>query len=352
MKPVIGVLLDHRTWRGIPAEKTGYEKVSFYDKAAEQCEVEVLYFSLPNVNLGKNRVRAYIRSDDSFQLVCRPIPDIIHNRSMSADPKLRKRLRLMAKGRVVYNLRTRYSKYTIHQILQKKEELKNHLPFTLLLGKKSLTKMLEEYPSIYVKPVSSSIGKGIIRLDKRGEHSWIIRSSRGRKVKKSEEVLRSLLKECRGRTYLLQEAIALAEYQGNPFDIRVSVQKGEGGQWVVTGMVGKVAAIGSHVTNVARGGKVKSCEELFKESGLDMKKTVNEIERVSLLIADHLDENLPSLSDVGLDIGVDQNGKPYFIEMNGRDLRYSFRNGKMEEEWYRTYENPIRYGAYLCYRQE
>ena len=65
----------------------------------------------------------------------------------------------------------------------------------------------------------------------------------------------------------------------------------------------------------------------------------------------YLASRLHRLGDVGLDIGVDQEGNPQFIEMNGRDQRYSFAKGGLKKVFYNTYANPIRYAVYLARRR-
>ncbi|UJF35821.1 YheC/YheD family protein [Paenibacillus hexagrammi] len=133
------------------------------------------------------------------------------------------------------------------------------------------------------------------------------------------------------QSYYIQQTIPLATYKGRPFDLRVSVQRDDSGDWQVTGIVGKVAASGSHVTNVAKGGRVRTCEVLFKENGFDVERTVSAVERASLEIVRYISRRVPHLADVGLDMGVDQSGMVKFIEMNGRDQRYSFRKGGLSE---------------------
>ncbi|MHA7748742.1 MULTISPECIES: YheC/YheD family protein [Paenibacillus] len=56
---------------------------------------------------------------------------------------------------------------------------------------------------------------------------------------------------------------------------------------------------------------------------------------------------MPHTADLGLDIGVDQNGGIKFIEVNGRDQRYSFRKAKMHTTFYKTYETPLKYAKFL-----
>lgn len=343
----IGILLDARTWKGIPHKRTGHEKISYYNKATRKLHLSPFYFSLAHLELRAGKVKGYVVRNGQYVLVVRSIPKVIHNRSMSFLKGSRERLQWLSKRSIVFNAQTRYTKYIVHQMLKDKESFRSHLPRTKLFSKSSLSKMMQGYKELYVKPSNGSIGKGIFKLAEKQNDSWTIQSTGQNKKKEKKKVYHYLSKQIGKQSYLIQEAIPLAHYKGRPFDIRVSVQKSGDGKWQVTGMVGKVAGKGKHVTNVARGGSVKGCEKLFAGCGLDVEQTKQTVKEFSLQVAKRLEKKLPCLADLGLDIGIDAQGKPYFIEMNGRDLRYSFGKGGLEKKWYKTYENPMKYGKYL-----
>ncbi|XOS92745.1 YheC/YheD family protein [Brevibacillus laterosporus] len=68
-------------------------------------------------------------------------------------------------------------------------------------------------------------------------------------------------------------------------------------------------------------------------------------------IVEQLELNESSLVDLGLDMGIDQFGLPYFIEANVRDQRYSFFKAGEKAMFYQTYETPLEFGATL-YRKK
>jgi len=206
--------------------------------------------------------------------------------------------------------------------------------------------MIQHFPSLYIKPSNGSLGLGIIRIDK-WKNRWIIRFSDSMKIISHDQLLSILTKLTKDRYYIIQQTVPLAKINGGAFDIRVTVQRNRIGEWQVTGMVAKAARRGKHVSNVARGGKVYRLEPTLKKLNLNVTNTKQSIQRLAIYIAQHLNQYLPHLADIGLDIGIDKNGKPYFIEFNGRDLRYSFQLGKLHKEWYNTFKTPIAYGKYL-----
>ncbi|MNO04360.1 hypothetical protein D3C81_2253680 [compost metagenome] len=57
--------------------------------------------------------------------------------------------------------------------------------------------------------------------------------------------------------------------------------------------------------------------------------------------------NLVGLADLGLDMGIMEDGHIIFIEANGRDQRYSFGECGLNAEWRATYRNPMGYASFL-----
>ncbi|HJV46415.1 MAG TPA: YheC/YheD family protein [Bacillota bacterium] len=350
MAPRVGILLDPRTLRGIPSNRTAHEKITYYNRAGRVNGVLPFYMSLDLIRPKQNKAEGYIFSN-GYRFVKRSIPKVIHNRSMTFTKLSREKLGFLRKKSTVFNGQTRYSKYRIHQLLDQNADIQSHLPYTVLFSKKNLEMMMGRFQHLFIKPTSGSLGIGVIKIERK-DAGWLIHSRKNRTLKSSTKVYPALRKLIGKASYIIQKAIPLAKYKGKPFDIRVSVQRGAEGYWQVTGMVGKVAAKGMHVTNVAGGGKVIRCEELFAHAGLPVETTKKAISTLGVQIALHLGHKLSHLADIGLDIGVDGSGFPYFIEVNGRDLRYSFRNAKLYDNWYKTYENPILYAKYLYHKQE
>ncbi|TDF98099.1 YheC/YheD family protein [Paenibacillus piri] len=222
------------------------------------------------------------------------------------------------------------------------------MPYSMTFSKAHLRQAMNQYSELFIKPVSGSVGSGVIKIKRSGGGRWNVYWKRGKPAQTSAaQTVAFLMRQVGGRSYLIQEAVPLAKYKGRPYDLRVAVQRGQTGQWQMTGMVGKVAAKGSHVTNVAKGGRAKGCERLFRHSGLPVAATKRDVRQASLKIAAFLGRKLPHLADLGLDMGVDRNGRVKFIEMNCRDQRYSFKLAGMRSAFYETYRTPLAYAKFL-----
>ncbi|MNW63144.1 hypothetical protein D3C74_413230 [compost metagenome] len=68
---------------------------------------------------------------------------------------------------------------------------------------------------------------------------------------------------------------------------------------------------------------------------------------LSLSIAHQLENHLPGLADIGLDIGITRDQRLYFIECNGRDQRYGFQKAGLSGTWKDSYRRPMGYARFL-----
>lgn len=341
----LGILVDADVFRGIKNRRTGNEKIHLYNRAAAKYGLSVIYLNLNHIRPPANRALAYRWRKGKYVYGKHPIPPVIHNRTMAFSQSSRRRLAWLNKTRFVFNAKTRFSKYDIHRKLR--DRYASHLPATVRYSKSQLQSMMDRYAGLFVKPESGSVGKGILQLVKLSSGSWKLKGKGKPIVAKPSNIRAIVHRAINGRRYLIQQAIRLAKYKGKPYDIRVTVQRGGDGYWHVVGMFGKVARRGSAVTNVARGGTVKKAEVLFRNSFSHPSLIASNVRHLSLAMARHLGSKLNRLADVGLDIGVDESGKVYLIEMNARDQRYGFRKAGMVQAFRKTYENPVLYGKHL-----
>jgi hypothetical protein len=346
MSHTVGILLDRKTYMGISKGKTGNEKLSLYNRAGKQHNLMPFYTSLHQI--GSSSAQGYVYAKNRYKLIRRSIPKVTHNRTITLSPILKRKLKQLSKSSFVFNRQNRYDKYDIYKLLHQNTHLREYLPVSLKYSEKELKSAMAAYQSLFIKPTNDSIGNGIMKLTKHVSGKWLLFWKKGKPTLLSAKRAIAIIQRVVGkRTYMIQEAIALATYKGRPYDLRVSVQRGITGRWQVTGVVGKVAGAGRHVTNVAKGGKVRRTEVLFKNNRFDFETIMNNIRSASISIMNDLSEKLPHLADVGLDIGIDHRGHIKLIEVNGRDQRYSFKKAKMNATFYRTYETPLQYAKYL-----
>ncbi|MBD0381552.1 YheC/YheD family endospore coat-associated protein [Paenibacillus sedimenti] len=355
--PYVGILINDSLFEGIPKGKTKYEAIHYYSEAGKEFGIVPCYFRIHDVKLDTLKVNAYVQHGDRYILTWMDLPKVIHNRAIYLDHMSYQQLESWTKrGIILFNRWNRYSKLLIHQLLMKDEFLRPHLPGTYPATLNNLKTMMDAYDSLIIKPTNSSVGRGVMKMD-RIQTGWKLIYPQSMKI--SNKIWRSvqfnhklplvLQKKLRSRAYMIQQRLPLATFDGRPFDLRISVQRGAGGEWGITGIVAKVASRKLFLTNVAQGGEVRTLSEILAAEYpmLDPTIVYQQISDFSLRVANHLCKELPQLADIGLDIGITKDGFPLFIECNGKDQRYSFREANMRNEWKSTYYNPIAYAKYL-----
>ncbi|TXC92790.1 YheC/YheD family protein [Metabacillus litoralis] len=354
-KPYVGILLDGINYGGIKNQKLTYEQLSLYEEAAKHYGLIPCYFRLKDISEDCDYVHAYVmETGGKYEKRTLPVPTVIHNRALHFTQTAEEKIHLLNdKGISIFNNWNRFGKLKIHQILQVNEDIQPHLPETVRASEVNLHMMLKKYKDLIIKPNNNSLGSGVIKLAKVDVENWEMFFYKKQENTLHKEVFTTkdfpviLKRKINSKINLIQERIPLATYKGSPFDLRVSVQKNEKDKWQVTGIVGKVAQLGGHVTNVAKGGTCKTLEELVNELSLDYKTVYKNIEFFSEKVASNLAAKLPKLADLGLDIGMTNEGFPMFIEANCRDLRITFKNAGMNDVWKSTYFTPIGYAKYL-----
>ncbi|WP_028547580.1 YheC/YheD family endospore coat-associated protein [Paenibacillus sp. UNC451MF] len=354
----VGILINDKLHRRLSTGDTKYEAVDFYVEAGMKYGLTPCFFRIQDVRSGNPCIKAFIKESDRFIHKTVPMPQVIHNRAIYPGKREYDKLcSWVDSGTQLFNHWNRYGKLETHQHLMNDSTLEPHLPVTFEATEANLSIMMELYDKIIIKPDRSSIGRGVMLLQRAGD-GWKLTCPASIRIHNKKWLnlefkgtrLPSLLKKrMRKMNYIVQQHLPLATYQGKPFDMRVSVQRDGTGEWQVTGLVVKVAAPNLFLTNVAQGGSVHRLQTILTEeyAHLQHESIIDEIHSFSLKVARQLSQSLPHMADLGLDIGMTTDGSPLFIECNGKDQRYSFQEAGMLEEWRAAFYNPIAYSHYL-----
>jgi len=235
-------------------------------------------------------------------------------------------------------------KRKVHQMLWKNPAIRAFLPHTVPFSSANLRQFLDTYRIVYVKPAIGSVGIGVGRIEKQGNDYHFISSKMRRTL--SRQRLFSFVKAWVGnKRFLIQQGIRLARYEGRTYDIRVSVQKNGERQWTLSGMVAKVANQKNKLSNLSRGGKAYPMHVVMQDSFSpeQQEQIRGQIKTAAIEIAKAYGRHFSSLADLGMDMGIDQNGHPYLIEVNVRDQRYSFFKAGEKAMFKQTYRHPLEY---------
>lgn len=236
-----------------------------------------------------------------------------------------------------------------HQAMLKEKELARHLPQTAPADRKNVRVMLERYRTVYLKPNLGTGGYGIYRLQHTHEGYRLQGGTQSRTYKTFEAAF-AAFEQGKGRKfYLVQKGIPLLRHHGNPFDLRVMVQRNPQNKWEVTGIVGRVAQPNKVVTNYHNGGQPKPIEELLAPlmSKAEISNYIERLNQLGIRVSRHLGGIFPSFRAYGVDIGMDKDLKPWIIEVNSRPDKYIFNALKDK----RMFRKILRYGRLTAKKQ-
>lgn len=339
----VGIMLDWNIMQKGMNGKKSYERLPYYVAIGKELGLRPVFFHPRHVR-SNGKVKGYVWNGSQLVPQLQPIPRVIHNRVLTGDPKSRRVIQQLSRNQLVFNGLVVRNKWKVHQLLWKNPKVRAYLPHTVTYAKHQLRQFLDRYRIVYVKPAIGSVGIGVVRIERDGSHYRFI-SSKQRSVFSRSQLETELSKWIGKKRFLIQQGIPLARYAGNTFDIRVSVQKNRERQWTVSGMVAKVANQKNKLSNLSRGGHALPLrtvlQEMFTQEEQD--EIWGKISTAAIELARQYERHYPSLADLGMDMGIDDKGNPYLIEINVRDQRYSFFKAGEIEMFKQTYRRPLEY---------
>lgn len=250
-----------------------------------------------------------------------------------------------------------FGKWKTHQLLSKHETLCRYLPETrLYTSMADIWEMLARHRTVYIKPCGGSSGKGIIRITS-SSHGFITDYRSARQLKSVEFTnrndLQNLLSVRIGeRRYIIQQGLELAKFNGNPFDVRILMQKNHQGRWLRTGMAVRVAGQQNFITNLHAGGHAARISWVLPRAFANPElthKILNEIKRLCLLIASWVStEYNPLFGEIAVDLGINELGKVWIIELNAVPGRSVFRRIGATGIQSQAVSRPMEYAFFLA----
>ncbi|MDQ0338925.1 hypothetical protein J2S00_001711 [Caldalkalibacillus uzonensis] len=325
---MIGLILSTRRINNAARHYFTDDYFSFYTTQARKNKVDLCIYSIDHINVHNKTVDGFVYDYRTNVLMPKnvPIPRLNLyrlNASLKKKAAIQKVRQLSEEdGIIFFNACTKRerSKYHDYLFLNSFKEIRPCLPETASLSWNSLLGMLKRYETVFVKPKFGGKGNHIYIIRRKSNHytiDYFYRQTKDSRIVHDKE-LKTFYSETFSRPsrYIVQQGIPLKTYQGRKFDIRVSPQKNKMERWQITGMFARVAKEGWDVTNLDKGGKAK-----YTLKRLLSMKTKKEIHRLSLLIAQALEQRFPYMIDMGLDFAVDQDEKIWLLEANFRPFR-------------------------------
>lgn len=352
------------------AERTPpFREQSFYvqiQREAARIHLNVFVFSAASICWNKSEAVGFFYDKNRWVKKRIPLPDVIYDRSFysksdAQDQVLLKNAAAISKLNPARLLSNPISgKWQMHQVLSKHTDFACHLPLTEpYTGIAKLKRWMANKQQAILKPVSGSQGRGIIRVRRTNSGSYIAvgRSSCNRPLhahfQTAEQFYDWIDSFTKTRLYLVQQYLNLTDSSLQSYDVRALVQKNAAGLWQLTGTAVRVGIRGGITSNLHGGGKAKETMPFLSSifGTLKAKRIYKQIRCLTELVAPFLEQYFGRLAELGIDYGIDEQGRVWILEVNSKPGRSIFvqtgeRNARM-----RSILSPIHYARYLVDRQ-
>ncbi|WP_223292449.1 YheC/YheD family protein [Salipaludibacillus neizhouensis] len=378
-KTLIGVLVRN------PGRVRDFERT-------KSLNVDLLVFNSKGINWSKKRIRGFFFNGTKWEKKSCPFPGAVYNRSYSSERQLVSKIEgVIGKGKV-FNCITRFDKWTMHQILQK-SSIGSHLPDTYLFQSSQLLKLLSTYRKLILKPCKGSLGKRVYLIEQTDDNKFrlyinihknitneeipqenlessdrntLLDEANKTNIKKQpelmnderflvpakintlnpEDFIKSINELIKNERFLVQNFIPLDQTNQKIYDIRMYVQKNEQGNWKVTGGLSRLGTSTSYVTNMCT--EIKSLNNTIKcNNNLSVDKIKN-MKTLGIQIAQILERQIGHLGELSVDFGLDQQGKAWLIEVNGKPQRKIVKRINYSKLTRDIYNTPFKYARSLA----
>lgn len=326
--------------------------------------VPVYCFGPSDVRWKSRIIRARVYDEQRRRWIRRfmPLPNVVWNRSYWPGKHQRSRMRrtmhgLWRRGSRPFNPGVG-TKWQVYRLLLADESLRAHVPHTeQYRSPRTVLRMLQRYKRVYMKPLWGGWGIGIMRLQRISRGRYRLTRTIGRRGRTWSRVtgpaqMRAIVRRLVDGPYLIQQEIPLARINNRVTDVRVLAQRRGDGEWDVTGAVMRVGKPRSVISNLHGGGKAYKLRDalniIFADKPEMVNKTMQRLQSLSIAIARRVESRYGRFGEIGLDFGVDRTGHIWFIEVNSRPGRHSFRTTSPDDVWLASSEFPIAYATHLA----
>jgi hypothetical protein len=285
--------------------------------AALHQRADFFFFNPQDVNVADGTINGQFYEDCGWTRRLTPLPDVVENNPVMSVPS------------DVWEMLVRRSRITtpplggklnIDQRLRQAGLFPDLLIPTSPLGSADeLVRKIEVHGQVIVKPVYGSKGRSVMYFEARQD--GYRGNFRGRNWILSEEGLRRLhANQLCSEPYLVQKFIRSVTRAGLPFDIRLHIRRNRRADWHLVGGWARIGAGHTVTSNTATGGSY--CRSLpflqarfGSERGAEMEASLADLAyRFSAAFQGLYDDR--AIDALGLDIGLDEAGKPWLFEVN------------------------------------
>lgn len=210
------------------------------------------------------------------------------------------------------------NKFELQRLLQKDPDFEQLvIPTKVIESPDDVMVFLDKYGKLILKPVYGQFGSDVYTLS-RNEDKYVLLHERSESVLSHNECIDFLKDLIEKQKFLVQKYIKSVTKQGYPFDCRINVEKNGRGEWTIARMFFRIGIGQKVVSNISQGGGVSNVKPFLESNFKENAETIsNELKKVAMSLPYKIEELREStLMTLGIDIGLDSDGKLYLFEVN------------------------------------
>ncbi|MFD2628883.1 YheC/YheD family protein [Oceanobacillus kapialis] len=290
--------------------------VTLLSKAAKYYGIRIVYCQPADVNMAQKTVTGKVLINNEWVKKEVPLPYYIDLNTYCFRFKeiitfLKEHCFLLSKG-------SYGTKNTVYKRLEKDGKFKHLLIPTLDISSYSeFLSALTVYNKLILKPRKGHKGQGIYLISYSDE-KYVITENDRETVVNLQQLEQFFIKNIHSKQYLFQKYIDSKTIFGHPFNCRVRLEKNGQGNWQVAIFLVRIGSYNKVVSNIAQGGSISKLTPFLKANYPRNWKEINSsIQEVANTLPDKIEEifNKQNTS-MGLDLGIDKEGKIYLYEVN------------------------------------
>lgn len=247
-----------------------------------------------------------------------------------------------------------FDKYDLYKKLSQYEEIREHLPETILFTHPRDLQFIKNNYVTYIKRCISSNGRNISKLEKIPNKGYIYSCFTSKVVKQNiklfSDVVRIINKIYPRNRTIIQKGIDLPSWNGRNIDMRATVQRNGQGELEITSIVARVALKDSPVTSTRTGSDCYRFEE-FLEKSIESKEVIAKLrQRVNdflLNIYRCTEKAYGEFGEIGIDFALDKDGKIWFIECNAKPAKDAMYKSYDHQTIRKAFQYPLEYAKYI-----
>lgn len=362
--PLLAIMARVRRKKGqlSGAQVPVFERLS---EAGRTLGVLTYVFSPLEIQWTKGTVRGVYWNDErKWTMGTFPLPDVVYDQVVSRRFEDRPDVK-ESRNKLIRLLYPRYfnagffDKWTMFQWLSADDRTRRQLPATTLYRAPGQgAQFLVEWGDIYMKPARGSLGQGLVRvqLAVNGQALYRWRKGPGRTETGIAKDPRAWFEQhhrfFRRRRYILQRTIPIPSLEGRVWDVRALMQKDESRAWKRTKMFVRISHPGEVASNLAAGGRAERVEKVLPHMALGLsaeRGLVRRLTRTAHHVAQVVEESSGlQLGEMGVDLGVDDRGGVWIIEVNAKPWKSPDTDEGDERLLERSFLRPVAYAKSLA----